>query len=86
MILIAGLAVLSGRHLLRGRSFALLMASLLTMLVADVVYAVMSLGDDYTLGNPVDALWWVSYTLLALAVLDADRADSRTPVDTRARG
>jgi diguanylate cyclase len=86
MILIAGLAVLSGRHLLRGRAFALLMASLVTMLVADVVYAVMSLGDDYTLGNPVDALWWTSYTLLALAVLGNEHADNPTPVDTRAPG
>jgi diguanylate cyclase (GGDEF)-like protein len=86
MILIAGLAVLSGRHLLRGRAFALLMASLVTMLVADVVYAVMSLGEDYTLGNPVDALWWTSYTLLALAVLDPQHADSPKPTATRPPG
>lgn len=44
-------------------------ASIATLFVADVIYALMALQESYTLGGPIDSLWWVSYTLLTLAVL-----------------
>ncbi|WP_420452268.1 putative bifunctional diguanylate cyclase/phosphodiesterase [Ilumatobacter sp.] len=45
-------------------------ASVGSLLVADTVFALLELrADGYSLGAPVDALWWASYTLVALAAM-----------------
>jgi len=46
-----------------------LFAGLTTMLVADGVYARMLAAGDYRDGGPFDALWPISYFLLAAAVM-----------------
>ncbi|MCB0965494.1 MAG: EAL domain-containing protein [Ilumatobacter sp.] len=83
LVLIAALAVLFGRQISPTRSSGLLMASLVTMLVADVLYAVAELGGSFTAGNPVDALWLASYATMALAVIDHESADRPTPIELR---
>lgn len=83
LVLIAALAVLFGRQLSPTRSSGLLMGSLVTLLIADVLYATSQLDGITTIANPVDALWLTSYILLTLAVLDTDAADRPAPIEQR---
>jgi len=46
----------------------LLAASLLSMLVADFIYDVLTQHGSYSTGNPVDSGWLIAYVLLAVAV------------------
>jgi diguanylate cyclase len=45
----------------------LLATSLLSMLIADFIYDVLSQHNSYSTGNPVDAGWLIAYVLLAVA-------------------
>ena len=45
----------------------LLAASLLSMLVADFIYDVLTQHSSYSTGNPVDEGWLIAYVLIALA-------------------
>ena len=47
----------------------LLAASLLSMLIGDFVYDLLTQHGSYTTGNPVDATWLVAYVLVAVAAL-----------------
>ncbi|MEV4348228.1 bifunctional diguanylate cyclase/phosphodiesterase [Actinoplanes sp. NPDC049596] len=65
-------------------STKLLGAAALLMLVADVVYAVLNQYSSYDGGNPLDALYLMSYVLWGVAALHPSMAPSTAPVD-RAR-
>jgi diguanylate cyclase len=82
LILVGSLVGVAALHGLRpGRSWLWLMVGLLLFASADVVYALRVAHDAYTLGTPIDALWSVGITVLALG--------ARRPVAetvTRARG
>lgn len=83
LVLIAALAVLFGREISPTRSSGALMLSLLSLLAADVLYAVSELRDSFTVGNYVDSLWLISYAAVALAVVDHEAADRPTPIERR---
>jgi diguanylate cyclase (GGDEF)-like protein len=53
----------------RGVSFRFLMASLVAVLVADLVFGLMTLEDTYTDGSWVDAIWMIGYLLFGAAAL-----------------
>ena len=56
----------------RSRPAMLLLGSLGLLLAADVWFAYADLSASYSVGDPVDALWWMSYVLVVAAVLDPD--------------
>lgn len=73
VLALAMLALLLARRRANPWPLALTAASVATLFVADTAYALMALqSDGYSLGNPVDALWWISYTLIVLAVMHPD--------------
>ena len=51
----------------RTTSFRLLGASLVTLLVADQIYALQVLDESYVSGGPIDSLYLVSYLLIGAA-------------------
>jgi len=63
----------------RSRPAWLLLGSLTFLLAADIWYAYVGLSDDYTIGDPVDALWWLSYVLVVAAVLDPHLEELTAP-------
>jgi len=83
IVLIAALAVLFGRQIHLTRPAGLLMISLVSMLVADIVYAISELSGAFTVGDPVDALWLAAYVFLTFAVLDREAADRPAPIEAR---
>jgi diguanylate cyclase (GGDEF)-like protein len=54
----------------------LLAASLLSMLVADFIYDVLTQRGGYSTGNPVDAGWLIAYVLIAVAAWHPSMATS----------
>ena len=83
IVLIAALAVLFGRRIHLTRASGLLMISLVSMLVADLVYAISELSGTFTVGDPIDALWLAAYVFLTFAVLDHEAADRPAPIEAR---
>lgn len=57
----------------------LLLGSLGLLLAADVWFAYANLSESYSIGDPVDALWWMSYVLVVAAVLDPDVEELTRP-------
>jgi diguanylate cyclase (GGDEF)-like protein len=55
----------------------LLVVSMTSMIVADVLYDLLTLHGEYHTGSPLDAGWLVSYVLMATAALYPSR--ERTP-------
>ncbi len=54
-----------------GRSIPswILLVSVLALLVADLWYAYLAADDAYSVGDPVDAFWWISYVAIASLVV-----------------
>jgi len=68
VLLVATVAGVAALHGLRpGQSWLWLMAGLLLFATADVVYALRIAHNAYALGTPLDALWSLGLTLLAVA-------------------
>jgi signal transduction histidine kinase len=53
----------------RTTAHRLLLAALISILVADVIYAAVQLDSGYRNGDPVDELWILGYVLLGAAAL-----------------
>jgi diguanylate cyclase (GGDEF)-like protein len=75
LVLLARLFTGSGGRTTSGR---LLGAAALLLLVADVAYAVMVQYATYDAGDPVDALWLMSYVLMGVAALHPSMASAGT--------
>jgi diguanylate cyclase (GGDEF)-like protein len=71
LVLVARLFTGSGGRTAGGR---LLGVAVVLMLVADVAYAVMVQYGSYQAGDPVDALWLLSYVLCGVAALHPSMA------------
>ncbi len=83
------LALLLTRRTGNERPFWYITASVATMFVGDVAFSFMALQDSYSLGGPVDALWYLSYTFFVLAVMHPaceHLGDGETATDTRLTG
>ena len=54
-----------------GRSIPswILLVGVLALLVADLWYAYLAADDAYSVGDPVDAFWWISYVAIASLVV-----------------
>jgi diguanylate cyclase len=52
----------------------LIMTAMIAMLIGDFVYDVLVLRGAYSVGNPVDAVYLISYTLIAAAALHPSMA------------
>ncbi len=57
-----------------------LLVALLVQVYADTVHSLLVVSGQYERGNPVDALWAVSYAVAALAALKSMRTSSREGV------
>jgi signal transduction histidine kinase len=64
----------------RPPAYALLAGFLGMVLVADVAYAVLTLAGTYATGDPIDAVWLLSYLLLGAAALHPSMAGVVDPV------
>jgi diguanylate cyclase (GGDEF)-like protein len=68
-----GVVFIVVRGLVSGRSrdpvLKLLVVAMVTMIVADFGYDVLSLSGSYTVGNPLDAGWLMNYVLVGAAAL-----------------
>jgi diguanylate cyclase (GGDEF)-like protein len=53
----------------------LLAGSLLSMLIGDFIYDLLTLHGGYSTGNPVDAGWLIAYVLVAVAALHPSIAE-----------
>ena len=47
----------------------MLLIGMVTLLAADLWYAYLAADDAYSVGHPVDALWWTSYVAIAALVV-----------------
>ncbi len=63
----------------RTQSFVFLVAGVLAMFVADVVYAHVAALDAYVDGGPLDLLWLASYVALGLAALHSSMREVAAP-------
>ena len=75
LVLIFGLAtlVVAKRRSFAGRPLALYSSSLLLFVIADLIYARMTLTGSYSGGDPVDMLWLVAINLIAVAASEFGR-------------
>ena len=70
VLALAALALLLSRRRELSAPLVLTAGSITALLAADVVFALLAVdGEGYSLGAPVDALWWLAYTLVTLAVM-----------------
>ncbi len=70
----------------RSASMRLLLASFVSLLAADVVYALQVSAGTYTFGGPPDGLWMASYLLIGVAALHPSaRGFRRQPRSTEHR-
>ena len=51
----------------------ILLVGMVTLLAADLWYAYLAADDAYSVGDPVDALWWMSYVAIAALVVHERR-------------
>jgi diguanylate cyclase (GGDEF)-like protein len=79
IFIVAG-ALLSGAA--RRTSDQLIIASMAATLVGDFAYDILVLRDEYSMGNPVDAAFLISYVLFAAAALHPSMAE---PAQVRRR-
>jgi diguanylate cyclase (GGDEF)-like protein len=61
----------------------MLTLSLLSLLAADIWYAYLATEDTYYSGHAVDALWWISYVLIAALVLHRRVDELAEPLTTQ---
>jgi diguanylate cyclase (GGDEF)-like protein len=82
IVIVARLAML----VQRSRPAWTLIGSLVLLLVADVWFAYDQVSGSYSLGDPVDALWWMSYVLVVAAVLDPHLDELTAPTVETSEG
>ncbi|MGV8848657.1 MAG: putative bifunctional diguanylate cyclase/phosphodiesterase [Propionibacteriaceae bacterium] len=70
---VTGMVVVRGLH--GGDRLVLLIVGLAMYAVADVVYALQVTTETYVVGTPLDALWSIGITLIALYVHGSARRD-----------
>ncbi|MEX2394289.1 MAG: GGDEF domain-containing protein [Actinomycetota bacterium] len=69
VLLIAVVAALAFGTVMRAFSYRLITASLLSLIIADILYSVGTIGDWYNTGNPLDIGWIMSNVLWGAAAL-----------------
>ena len=65
------------------RTFALLMAGVLTFTIADSIYLVLTAKGTWSSGGPVDGGWWITAFLFATAAWQPSRARAAATQGTR---
>jgi class 3 adenylate cyclase len=82
VLLLAMAARLMFDHGERTLSSTLIVASLVCLLVADPLYALLTIRDNYGSGSPIDAGWMLAYILAGAAALDPSMRLVNEPLES----